>query len=393
MPHQRKPKTQPPPNLTEEKILLWADEFHALAGKWPTQLAVRRAYPGAPAQRWGAIDLALRRGYRGLYGGSSLARLLAARRGHRNEKALPNFTVQKILKWCDEFHKRTKTWPHHDSSPHKPIPGSSGDTWNAVDSALRSGRRGLPGGSSLARVLSDHRGVPNPADRPQLTVNQILAWADACHQRTGRWPTRSDTRDVIPGSQGDTWGSVFTALAVGLRGLSGGTTFAELLAEHRGMRNVGDLPRLTVKKILSWADAFHNETGRWPNKMCVSQEVPGTSGERWQNIAHALEVGTRGLPGGSSLAQLLAKHRGVRNPRQLPRLTIKQILAWADEYRSRTGAWPTKHGSPRIIAGTHGESWSILDNALRKGRRGLRGHSSLARLLARHRGVPRTRSV
>jgi hypothetical protein len=34
-----------------------------------------------------------------------------------------------------------------------------GQTWLALDSALRNGHRGLPGGDSLARLLARERGV------------------------------------------------------------------------------------------------------------------------------------------------------------------------------------------------------------------------------------------
>jgi hypothetical protein len=38
----------------------------------------------------------------------------------------------------------------------------------------RAGSRGLPGGSSLARLLARERDVPNKQDLPRLTVRQIL---------------------------------------------------------------------------------------------------------------------------------------------------------------------------------------------------------------------------
>ncbi len=69
------------------------------------------------------------------------------------------------------------------------IQGSGGETWRSVDHALRDGKRGLPGVSSLARLLASQRGRRNQRQRPALTVEQILAWADAHHERTGEWPT------------------------------------------------------------------------------------------------------------------------------------------------------------------------------------------------------------
>jgi hypothetical protein len=52
-----------------------------------------------------------------------------------------------------------------------------GETWSRIDSALLAGNRGLPSGSSLALLLANHRGIRNPGSLPDLTEEQILAWA------------------------------------------------------------------------------------------------------------------------------------------------------------------------------------------------------------------------
>ena len=57
------------------------------------------------------------------------------------------------------------------------------------------------------------------------------------------------------------------------------------------------------------------KTGEWPNQK--SGDVLGAPGEKWRNINNALLMDLRSLPGGSSLAQLLAEKRGVRNVRVL----------------------------------------------------------------------------
>jgi hypothetical protein len=64
------------------------------------------------------------------------------------------------------------------------------------------------------------------------------------------------------------------------------------------------------------------------------------------------------------------------------RLTVEQILAWADAHRARTGRWPTAASGP--VADAPGEDWRALNNALYFGRRGLRRGDSLPRLLVRH---------
>ena len=142
---------------------------------------------------------------------------------------------------------------------------------------------------------------------------------------------------------------------------------------------------LTVERVLVWADAHRLRTGRWPDAR--SGAVRGVAGQTWQALNLALARGCRGLPGGSSLARLLAERRGRRNQARAPRLTVRQVLAWADAHRARTGGWPT----PRCgaVHGAPGESWIAISSALWAGHRGLRGGETLAQLLRRHgRDVP-----
>jgi len=103
----------------------------------------------------------------------------------------------------------------------------------------------------------------------------------------------------------------------------------------------------------------------------------------WRYINQALSLGFRGLPGGSSLARLLAERRRKRNNARLSQLTVEQILAWADTYRARIGGWPSARVGP--IPDAPGEKWVNVDQALRAGVRGLPGGDSLSRLLDRHR--------
>jgi hypothetical protein len=138
---------------------------------------------------------------------------------------------------------------------------------------------------------------------------------------------------------------------------------------------------LTVPQVLAWADAHHGRTGKWPTTRAA--KVGGAPGENWHAINRALGRGLRGLPGGSSLAQLLAADRGRRNPRRLPHLTVQQILAWADAHRRRTGRWPSRDSGP--VADAPGEQWRNIEAALSVGCRSLPGGDTLARLLDRHR--------
>ena len=89
------------------------------------------------------------------------------------------------------------------------IDGARGETWSAVESALRAGCRGLGPGSSLARLLAAERGARDVKAPPRLSEARVLAWADEHHARTGRWPGAA--AGEIPGSGGETWCAVYLA--------------------------------------------------------------------------------------------------------------------------------------------------------------------------------------
>jgi len=216
---------------------------------------------------------------------------------------------------------------------------------------------------------------------PPLTKEQILLWADAHHKKTGKWP-KVKSGDV-PGAPGEKWTNIGASLSIGLRGLPGGSSLAQLLAEERGVRNVNAPPKLNIKQILQWADAHYLKNRKWPT--LASGEVLGAPGEAWGNISRALSNGLRGLPGGSSLPQLLTEKRGVRNLQALPSLTTKQILRWADAHHRKTSEWPNAKSGDVSVA--PGEKWGNIQNALVLGLRGLPSGSSLAQLLAENRGV------
>jgi hypothetical protein len=110
--------------------------------------------------------------------------------------------------------------------------------------------------------------------------------------------------------------------------------------------------------------------------------VAGAAGETWKGLDLALRFGHRGLPGGTSLAVLLAQRAGARNRAGLPALSEGRVVAWAEAHRRRTGRWPGRGSG--AVAGAGGETWGAVDQALRAGYRGLPGGSSLAGLLRRH---------
>jgi hypothetical protein len=287
--------------------------------------------------------------------------------------------VAQILAWADDWFERTGGWPHATSGP---IPETLDETWGSVDRGLRRATRGVHPPTSLARLLAEHRGVRNPRGLPPFTVEQILAWADAYHQASGAWP--SGKSGPIAQAPGETWGAVDAALREGARGLPGGSSLAQVLVQHWGMRHPLYPPGLTVEQILGWADAHREATGLWPSYL--SGAVGQAPGETWCAVDSALREGARGMPGGSTLARLLAQHRGVRNPKGLPPLTTRQVLAWANAHHRRTGRWPTRLDGP-VAGAPPGTTWMGVDAALNQGLRGLPGGSTLSRLLAKRRSA------
>jgi hypothetical protein len=179
---------------------------------------------------------------------------------------------------------------------------AAGETWARIDELLKEGGRGLPGGSSLQRLLTRKGGVRHPSEPPKLTVESILAWADAHYARTRIWPGASS--GPVVDAPGETWRAVHAALVGGRRGLPGGTTLPRFLAEHRGKRPGQYRPCLTEQEIRAWAEAYRQRTGRRPTHS--SGAIPESPGDTWLGVDQALRDGRRGLTAGSSLARLLA---------------------------------------------------------------------------------------
>jgi hypothetical protein len=149
----------------------------------------------------------------------------------------PRLTVVQILAWAAEHLQRTGKRPNGHSGP---IPEAAGETWSAVHTALLYGYRGLPGGLSLAEFLNRHWGEKPPDARkppkarnvPPLTIEQILAWAEAHYRRTGKWPTAASGK--VPEALKETWKKINAALWEGYRGLPGGDSLSQLLLRHFG---------------------------------------------------------------------------------------------------------------------------------------------------------------
>jgi len=110
-----------------------------------------------------------------------------------------------------------------------------------------------------------------------------------------------------------------TALHQGGRGLKGGSSLAQFLAAHRGVRNRKHLPKLRAQDMKAWIKAYKEINGRRPTHL--SGPIPRAPGETFAGAHAALSRGGRGFPGGSSLFRFQEEHFGeVRYPRRSDRL-------------------------------------------------------------------------
>jgi hypothetical protein len=149
------------------------------------------------------------------------------RRRIQPEYRRPTLKIAQILEWADAHHRATGEWPHNRLGQVLGIPLEL--TWRMIDSSLAKGLRGLPGASSLADLLAEHRDMG-----PPLTADQILDWADAHHAATGHWPTL--TSGPVRGAEDENWARLDTLLRTGGRGLPRGLGLRLLLEKHRHMR-------------------------------------------------------------------------------------------------------------------------------------------------------------
>ena len=179
--------------VTAEQVLRWADEHRARHGKWPGAKSGAVLETGTT---WGTVDYLLRRGMPGVPARITLARFLQKRRGRINHLDRPRLSLRLILRWADAYFKLHGAWPKRGSGP---VEGAEA-TWRTVDSALLKGSRGLPGGSSLARLLKERglwRIARDKCDHPRPLPSQILRPSDASHASTsagGKSRTTSQNR-------------------------------------------------------------------------------------------------------------------------------------------------------------------------------------------------------
>lgn len=182
---------------------------------------------------------------------------LRIRRPKRLRRRPSILHVSEILAWADAFHRKHGRWPRQVDGPVDEAPDT---TWCGIAQALRKGGRGLPtrSGWSLAQLLAVRRGVRNKKHLPDLTIKQILMWADAHCRRTGTWPNWKS--GPIKDAPGESWMCVNAALRNGGRGMVGGSSLGLLLAARRRLRTKNASAGVRPANAL-WRNSCYNGYG------------------------------------------------------------------------------------------------------------------------------------
>ena len=146
---------------------------------WPIVEAIRKGRTGKPhgeearrkmsqAQRerrregaWSAGEDALARALRPKEAAAATGRTLTAVYDRRRLLGLPDgradreptgplLSAAQIVAWARAYRKARGRWPGAESPP---VCLPEGESWKKLDTSLRRGQRGLPGGSTLSRLL------------------------------------------------------------------------------------------------------------------------------------------------------------------------------------------------------------------------------------------------
>ncbi len=223
-----------------------------------------------------------------------------------------DLTEEVIVGWIERYvADHNGRYPHGGSGKIEYAPKKEPLTWCGLSACMTNGYRGLPGGTTVSKFISEHfHNDRNRINLPSLSEEDILNWAEQYKVEFGRYPTMREGQ-VKYFTQGRlTWCAVNACLDKGLRGLPGGTTLSRLIVNNLVNVNKSSLHRLLEEDILRWAEQYKVEFGRYPH--CQSGRVNfDGSYFTWANIDVCLRRGHKGLSGGSSLSKLL-KSRGKK---------------------------------------------------------------------------------
>ena len=265
-------------------------------GKYPTK---RSGVIGDSDNTYAAVDLAMSGGYRGFEKGGSLSKFKAKHFGVTPYGAL--YTYDVIISWIQKYCDKYNCIPVQKSGIVEFAVADGYEpsiTWSSIDGCLSMGRRGLPGGSSLATLTNDM--TYGFMAYKHITMEEIDFWRQVFYTNNGYWPhKRSGVISEALEKYGQlTWDAVDQILRVGRRGLPGGSSLAFLTN--------GPSLNPSLEEIMNWMQEIFDETGQYPSQRSgvIVQAAESYGHLKWNSVNQRLRLEHCGLPK-SSLAQLV----------------------------------------------------------------------------------------
>lgn len=208
-----------------------------------------------------------------------------------------------------------------------------------------------------------------------LTKEMIINAARRFYENHKKLPT-IDTKEAVPGMDGEKWLNLSQALRLGLRGVAKSGSLSKVLEPLK--QELGLDNSLTKAMITEAAKKFYRTHGSLPN-LNSTEPVPGMAKDTWAKLDKALRYGNRKLSKGSSLSKLLA-------PLKL-KFGLSKILTEAKIVEAIIRFYRIHHNFPAVktiepVPGIANAKWDSLNSSLRLGLRGLPKGGSLAKLLA-----------
>jgi hypothetical protein len=224
---------------------------------------------------------------------------------------------------------------------------------------------------------------------PNLTKEIIINWVRSYIDKHKRKPYKSD--GIVEFAEGEfkgiIWNSINSALNRGNRGLPGNSSLSDLIEENFDIKNPKNAPQLSENSICDLIQTFIDLYERKPQS--TDENVPGIEGLSWANIDRRLREGSYGLPGGSSLAQLIRERFSIRDQVIVPTIPLEMIHSWVESYLAEYREKPTaKSGKIKYASGEfQGLSWHSVNQAIKTGKTSLPKGSTLADYIAATFGI------
>ena len=268
--------------------------------------------------------------------------------------AVPLMPLDEILNYADLWFKEYKKWPKKGSGP---VGEDTELTWNDVNNQCKRKEHN----SSLANLLLEKRQVRHHLAKKNLSIQLIISWAKHHYQETNSWPTYES--GVVLAEPSENWGAIRSNLVAGGRGLPSGLSIEKVLTNELGIVGVRSGKNLTEELVIRLAKAHFELTEVYPHEKST-WILDGS--DSWAAISAALREGLRGLPGGTSLAQLLDKAGLKANSADRSYPSLMEIIKAAEEFKElNNGNLPSRESG--VFPNYLDLTWGKIDAGLKRG--------------------------